>query len=473
MRAVMMNRNELPIFEIEQTLAGAVGKVGRVIVQAPTGSGKSTQIPQMLLDHGLLGDGQVVILQPRRLATRMLAARVARERNVRLGDEVGYQIRFEDHSGPRTRIKYETEGILLRQMLTNPKLDGVSAIIFDEFHERHLYGDITLARALQIQESARPDLKLLVMSATLDLGPLEKYLSPCAVLTSEGRTFPVAVEYLEGRVSERPPGDYEEPVWELAAREFERAVHEGAEGDFLIFMPGAYEISRTVQAIKNSPLARGFIVLPLHGELAADDQDAAVARYDQRKVVVSTNVAESSLTIDGVRVVIDSGLARIPKFDPYRGINTLLIERISRASADQRAGPRRPHRAGAMRAALDRTRTRRTSAAGSAGGEAARSRGGRADAQGERRRGCETFPLAGAAGPAIAGPRGAAAARSRRAGLAHGLDHGARPPDAFVPGPSALLADADRGERLRLRPRRRADRRADAGAQPADAAAGR
>ena len=340
----MTNRNELPIFEIERTLTGAVGKIGRVIVQAPTGSGKSTQIPQMLLDHGLLGNGSVVILQPRRLATRMLAARVARERNVRLGDEVGYQIRFEDHSGPRTRIKYETEGILLRQMLTNPKLDGVSAIIFDEFHERHLYGDITLARALQIQESARPDLKLLVMSATLDLGPLEKYLSPCAVLTSEGRTFPVAVDYLEGRVSRhggqasRPAGDYEEPAWELATREFERTVREGAEGDFLIFMPGAYEISRTVQAIKNSPLARGFIVLPLHGELAADEQDAAVARYEQRKVVVSTNVAESSLTIDGVRVVIDSGLARIPKFDPYRGINTLLIERISRASADQRAG---------------------------------------------------------------------------------------------------------------------------------------
>ena len=339
-----MNRNKLPIFEIEQTLASAVGKVGRVIVQAPTGSGKSTQIPQMLLDRGLLGNGSVVILQPRRLATRMLAARVARERNVRLGDEVGYQIRFEDQSGPRTRIKYETEGILLRQMLTNPKLDGVSAVIFDEFHERHLYGDITLARALQIQESARPDLKLLVMSATLDLGPLEKYLSPCALLTSEGRTFPVAVAYLESRVSlhgghaSRPAGGYEEPAWELATREFERTVREGAEGDFLIFMPGAYEISRTVQAIKNSPLARGFIVLPLHGELAAADQDAAVARYEQRKVVVSTNVAESSLTIDGVRVVIDSGLARIPKFDPYRGINTLLIERISRASADQRAG---------------------------------------------------------------------------------------------------------------------------------------
>jgi ATP-dependent helicase HrpB len=334
-----MDRRELPIFEIERALLERVAAQGRVIVQAPTGSGKSTQIPQMLLDHGLLGKGQVVILQPRRLATRMLAARVAAERGSRLGDEVGYQIRFEDVSSARTRIKYETEGILLRQMLTNPNLDGVTAILFDEFHERHLYGDITLARALGLQESSRPDLKLLVMSATLDAGLLERYLAPCALLTSEGRTYPVAVEYLEGRAPTRPSLPIEDvPAWELAAREFERLMGEGVEGDFLVFMPGAYEIGRTVQAIRNSSAARGCIVLPLHGELSVNDQDAAVARYDQRKVVVSTNVAESSLTIDGVRVVLDSGLARIPRFDPYRGINTLLIERISRASADQRAG---------------------------------------------------------------------------------------------------------------------------------------
>ncbi len=333
-----MQSRDLPIYEIESALITRLEKFSRFIVEAPTGSGKSTQIPQMLLDHGALGAGQVVILQPRRLATRMLAKRVASERNAKLGGEVGYQIRFEDVSSGATRIKYETEGILLRQMLTNPKLDGVSAVIFDEFHERHLYGDITLARALQVQEAERPDLKLLVMSATLEAGPLEKYLQPCAVLTSQGRTFPVSIEYLEGRVPPRPSGRDEDPAWELAAQEFERAVAAGAQGDVLIFMPGAYEISRTVQAIRNSPLSRGFIVLPLHGELPTDDQDAAVARYEQRKVVVATNVAESSLTIDGIRIVIDSGLARIPRFDPYRGINTLLIEKISRASADQRAG---------------------------------------------------------------------------------------------------------------------------------------
>ena len=331
--------SKLPIYEIESALVERLKRHRRLIVQAPTGSGKSTQVPQMLADHpahsasrSVAGEGQIVILQPRRLATRLLAARVAHERNVKLGEEVGYQIRFEDFSGPRTRIKYVTEGILLRRMISSPKLEGISTIIFDEFHERHLYGDITLARALQLQETARPDLNILVMSATLDTARLEPYLAPCDVLTSQGRTFPVHSEYIADKHTD------DLAPWDLAEREFERLVREGAEGDFLIFMPGAYEISRTINAIQSSSHASGFRVLPLHGELQPREQDAAVARYDQRKVVVSTNVAETSLTIDGVRVVIDSGLARIPKYDPYRGINTLLVEKISRASADQRAG---------------------------------------------------------------------------------------------------------------------------------------
>jgi ATP-dependent helicase HrpB len=169
-----------------------------------------------------------------------------------------------------------------------------------------------------------------VMSATLDSGALQKYLAPCELLTSRGRTFPVDHEYLD-----KPPGDT--PVWEAAADEFERLARE-TEGDVLVFMPGAYEIQRTIQAIRNTRAGGQCVVLPLHGELPPGDQDAAVAQYERRKVIVSTNVAETSLTIDGVRVVIDSGLARIARFDPYRGINTLLIERISRASADQRAG---------------------------------------------------------------------------------------------------------------------------------------
>jgi len=325
-----MRPADLPIFEIERRLRDALVAHKRLVLVAPTGSGKSTQVPQMLLDGGLLGAGQVIVLQPRRLATRMLASWVAQARGVKLGGEVGYRMRLDNVASAATRICYVTEGVLLRQMLADPKLPGVNALIFDEFHERHLYGDITLARALQIQESARPDLIVIVMSATLDVGAVETYMQPCAVLTSEGRTFPVDVEYLP-----QPSGAA--PVWDLAVKETHRLAREEGQGDVLIFMPGAYEISRTVQAARDK-LGPQFVVFPLHGELPPKDQDAAVARYERRKVVVATNVAETSLTIDGVRLVVDSGLARIPRFDPYRGINTLLVEKISRAAADQRAG---------------------------------------------------------------------------------------------------------------------------------------
>ena len=305
----------------------------RLILSAPTGSGKSTQVPQMLLDHGLLGTGQVVILQPRRLATRLLATRVARERNGEPGGEVGYQIRFENVTSADTRIRFVTEGVLLRQMVQDPELRGVSALIFDEFHERHLYGDITLGRALELQEQARPDLKVLVMSATLAVSQLEEYLKPCRVIESQGRTFPVEIEF-----AARPAYLDRRPVWDQAAEAFSGFVRSGGAGDVLVFMPGGFEITQTIEAIRGCEESRGFILLPLHGELPPRDQDAAVARYERRKVVVATNVAVTSLTIDGIRCVIDSGLARIPRYDTYRGINTLLIEKISRAAADQRAG---------------------------------------------------------------------------------------------------------------------------------------
>jgi ATP-dependent helicase HrpB len=323
----------LPIYQIEEAITGMLPDRRRLIISAPTGSGKSTQVPQMLLDRGILGNGQVVILQPRRLATRLLAARVASERNGQLGQEVGYQIRFENVTSQRTRIRYVTEGVLLRQMLENASLPGVNTLIFDEFHERHLYGDITLARALDLQESTRPDLKVVVMSATLDAAGLEEYLRPCHVLESQGRTYPVKTRY-----AEKPAYLEKRPIWEQAAEAFGDYVGSGGMGDVLVFMPGSFEISQTLEAIRHHDQSRGFILLPLHGELPPRDQDAAVARYDRRKVVVATNVAETSLTIDGVRCVIDSGLARIARYDPYRGINTLLIEKISQASADQRAG---------------------------------------------------------------------------------------------------------------------------------------
>ncbi|MFN7138428.1 MAG: ATP-dependent helicase HrpB [Limisphaerales bacterium] len=325
--------DQLPIYDIEQELLTRLKACRRLVLQAPTGSGKSTQVPQILLRHGFLDNGQAIILQPRRLATRMLASRVAEEQSVPLGNLVGYQIRCENVSNAETKIKFVTEGILLRQMIQDRKLRGVQALIFDEFHERHLYGDITLARALELQEKERPDLIIIVMSATLDAGALEDYLFPCSVLASEGRTFPVNIDYLPRKFGSFPP-----PPWELAANAFSEFVRSGETGDVLVFMPGSYEIHQTIEAIRGVPESRGYLLLPLHGELSPRDQDAAVAGYDRPKVVVSTNVAETSLTIPGVRLVIDSGLARIPRYDPNRGINTLLIEKISRASADQRAG---------------------------------------------------------------------------------------------------------------------------------------
>ncbi len=361
--------DRLPIYDIERELVARLKSGGRLVLSAPTGSGKSTQVPQMLLRHDFLRTGQVVVLQPRRLAARLLAARVAQELNVKLGEEVGYQIRFENVTSPRTQIRFVTEGVLLRQMLDDPALKGVAVLIFDEFHERHLYGDVTLARALDVQEQQRPDLKLAVMSATLDAAELEEYLGEvrsqksevrglncvsrpnselpipasdvrrptsefrCSVISSEGRTFPVEIEYLPRRLGAGAP-----PVWELAAEAFAGHVRSGGHGDVLVFMPGGFEISQTLEAIRHTPESKGCLLLPLHGELPPRDQDAAVARYDQPKVVVATNVAETSITIDGVRLVIDSGLARIPRYDANRGINTLLIEKISQASADQRAG---------------------------------------------------------------------------------------------------------------------------------------
>jgi ATP-dependent helicase HrpB len=224
----------LPIYTLRQRIIGSLRSFPRLVLQAPTGSGKSTQVPQILLDAGLAGDGQIIILQPRRLPTRMLAARVAQERNVDLGKEVGYQIRLDNVSDSSTRIRFVTEGVLLRRMVGDPGLKGVSVLIFDEFHERHLYGDVALARALDIQRSIRPDLKIVLMSATLDTALLESYLKPCNVLSSEGRTFPVDIDYLKRELIDELP-------WELAADALAQAGD--SEGDVLIFMPGAYEIA--------------------------------------------------------------------------------------------------------------------------------------------------------------------------------------------------------------------------------------
>ncbi|MGA0332686.1 MAG: ATP-dependent helicase HrpB, partial [Kiritimatiellia bacterium] len=323
----------LPIYEIQSELSAALAEGNRIILQAPTGSGKSTQVPQMVLDAGLIPqDRQIVVMQPRRLAARMLAHRVARERSVSLGEEVGYQVRLDRRAGPHTRIRYVTEGILLREWMNRPGLDHVGCLIFDEFHERHLYGDLTLAHTLQLQNRLRPDLKLILMSATLDTDPLQRFLPEARLLQSEGRSYPVEIHYLE-----RDPRATQTEIWQSAADTANRLA-EKTEGDLLIFMPGRYEIDRCLEALRRSPLGKTADCLPLHGNLSPQDQDQAVSPSQRRRVIVSTNIAETSLTIDGVTGVIDSGLARIARFDPVRGVDQLESEPISRASADQRAG---------------------------------------------------------------------------------------------------------------------------------------
>lgn len=329
------SHKDLPIYSVADAIVDGLATHGRVVLSAPTGSGKSTQVPQILIDAAKV-TGEVVVLQPRRLAARLLAKRVASERGGEPGGEVGYQIRFENVVSARTRIRFVTEAILLRQILEDPALRGVGAVVFDEFHERHLTSDLSLACALQSVQTVRPDLKLVVMSATLDIDTLETYLGPCARVEASGRMYPVATRFM-GAALNRDTA----PVWERAAAAFRDVVRSEAvasRGDVLIFMPGAYEIRQTIAAIEALPEARGYAVLPLHGELPPEAQDRAVASGDQAKVIVSTNVAETSITIDGVRVVIDGGLARIARYDARRGINSILVEPISRASAEQRAG---------------------------------------------------------------------------------------------------------------------------------------
>jgi ATP-dependent helicase HrpB len=326
----------LPIWEIHADILDALTRGPRLVLMAPTGSGKTTQVPQMLLDAGLAGTGRrggpqrIVVLQPRRVAARTVAARVAWERGGKLGEEVGYQIRFDDQTGVGTRICFVTEGILLRWLQDDPTLADVGVILFDEFHERNLLSDVALALAKQMQATTRPDLKLAVMSATLETGPVAQYLGDCPVLVSEGQSFPVETRYLAQRD--------ERSLTEQAADAVEAIVNGGEPGDILVFMPGMAEINATLRALGAAHLHEPLTLVPLHGDLPPEEQDRAFAPSPRRKVVVATNVAETSVTIDGIRHVVDSGEARVARYDAERGIGTLALEPISRASADQRKG---------------------------------------------------------------------------------------------------------------------------------------
>jgi len=321
-------QKELPSVSKVDDIVSAAREKRRLIVTAPTGSGKSTKLPQILLDSGSFAE-QIVVLEPRRLAARMLARRVASERGCSVGEEVGYQVRFDNKTSSATKIAYVTEGLLLRRMLAKPDLSGISALIFDEFHERNLESDLTLALAKALQENSRPDLTLLVTSATIAVDPICEYLGSCPMIQIDGRSFPVDIAFTGA--------DRDQPLWQRAAKQVIRLSSE-YDGDLLVFMPGAFEIRKTIDELQRSHLMKGFDLLPLYGDLPPDRQEAAIRKSKNRKVVVATNVAETSLTIEGVRVVIDSGLAKKASFDPRRGINALLTEPISHASADQRTG---------------------------------------------------------------------------------------------------------------------------------------
>ncbi len=320
--------SDLPIFQQRDAVLAALTQHNSLILEAPTGSGKSTQVPQFLLDGGLLGpEEEICVLQPRRVAAKSLARRVAQERLSSPGEEVGYQVRFEKALSARTRIRFITEGILLRELLSRPLLEHIGCIVFDEFHERSLNTDLSLALALRLQE-IRPELKLILMSATLPGDRLQQFLPQAAHLRSEGRSFPVDIQYLE-RETEDP--------CRSAARLAERLCA-SSEGDLLIFMPGRGEIERCLNELKRSSIGKQSLCLPLHGECSPEEQDRALAPAVQRKIIVATNIAETSLTIPGVTLVIDSGLARVARYDASRGINRLDLEPISKASAQQRSG---------------------------------------------------------------------------------------------------------------------------------------
>jgi ATP-dependent helicase HrpB len=323
-------QTSLPIWQIHSQTVDTLQVGNRLVLIAPTGSGKTTQVPQMLLDTGAC-PGRIVVLQPRRVAARTVAARVAWERNCKLGGEVGYQIRFEDRTSLGTRICFVTEGILLRWLQDDPDLREISVILFDEFHERNLLSDVALALAKRLQETRRPDLKVVVMSATLEAEPVAKYLGDkCQILISEGKAFPVEIRFADSHD--------ERPVSEQAADLVAQITQSGAPGDILVFMPGMGEINATIGACRAAETQERLALIPLHGELPPEEQDAAFAPNRLRKVVVATNVAETSVTIDGIVHVIDSGLARVARYESERGISTLFIEPISRASAEQRAG---------------------------------------------------------------------------------------------------------------------------------------
>lgn len=329
-----MNVRPLPIDNILPQVVDHLSTAGAVVIKAEPGAGKTTRVPPAILDAGLANlankqSGQIVVLQPRRVAARAAAARMSEERGTALGDDIGYRVRHEGRSSKQTRILVCTEGVFLRRLQDDPLIENVSVVVFDEFHERSIDSDLALAMTSQVRRELRPDLKIVVMSATLDTAPIAAYLGDCPAIESPGSTFPVAIDYLKFPSNES--------IEKLAADGVTRMLPQSA-GHLLVFLPGVGEIREAEAILEPTAAARNLTLMPLYGDMPLPDQIAVLRQGGQRKIVLATNVAETSLTIDGVDVVVDSGYARVNKFDPGVGFNRLELTRISKASATQRAG---------------------------------------------------------------------------------------------------------------------------------------
>ena len=328
----------LPIDAVVPAIVRAVEDDGAVVVEAPPGAGKTTRVPSALLDARLSSAGEIWVLEPRRLPARLAATRVAAERGERVGETVGYSVRFDEAGGPRTRLRFMTEGLFVRRLLADPTLRGVSAVVLDELHERHVATDLALAWIRRLREGARPDLAVVAMSATLEAEPVRAFLAGetgrrATTVRSEGRRFDVAIEHLPvAQASD------DRPLERRIAGAVRQLLRDEPDGDLLVFLPGAGEIRRAQAALAELPQAAELAILPLHGEMPLEEQTRAVRPAGRRKVVLATNVAESSVTIDGVVAVVDAGLARVAAHSPWTGLPTLALAKISRAAAEQRAG---------------------------------------------------------------------------------------------------------------------------------------
>jgi ATP-dependent helicase HrpB len=332
----MTNLPALPIVDVLPELRVALATHRSVVLEAPAGAGKSTLVPLALLDADWRADDRILMLEPRRIATRAVAQRMATLLGEELGNTVGYRTRLETRVGPRTRIEVVTEGILTRMLQRDPALEGIALVVFDEFHERNLHGDLGLALCVESQRHLRESLRLLIMSATLEADALLRVLDDAAAIRSPGRMFPVDVHFVPPPAATRGHG----PGIEGPATSVTLRALDAHDGDALVFLPGAGEIRRVVEGLAASLSPLEYAVLPLYGDLGAEQQDAALLpdARGRRKVVVATNIAETSLTIDGVRIVVDAGLERRQRFDPSTGMSGLGTSRISQASAEQRRG---------------------------------------------------------------------------------------------------------------------------------------